>query len=306
MATYIYALVCPIANAVRYVGKTESPNRRLAAHISRARSGQTKNRTAHWIRKILDAGLSPGMEILEEVGADKDWRDVERRYIAGAAEFGWSLTNSTPGGDGIASLEDDPEAARRRVESWRQTMALPEVRERWMASQAEAHQREECRKAKAVSAKAAWSDPEKRARFMDGMAAPEGKTNRGSATKARYQDSRQLAQHSERMKKIWSTPERREEQRQRSIALHGNAEIRARRAVALKAAAERPETQARMSAAAKEINARPEVKAARSAAAKRMWQEPGFSERIFTEAARQKMSESAKRRWAAKRENSAP
>ena len=73
--TYIYALIDPRTGEVRYVGKADDPDLRLAQHIAAARKGEATYK-GRWIRKLLDLELKPSLEILEEVPI-QDWEEAD-------------------------------------------------------------------------------------------------------------------------------------------------------------------------------------------------------------------------------------
>lgn len=87
--TYIYALIDPISNEIRYVGKSISPNKRYYQHINPRGFTHKDN----WIRKLLSNSLKPVMKILEECN-DYNWEERERFWISSFD----NLTNSTEGG----------------------------------------------------------------------------------------------------------------------------------------------------------------------------------------------------------------
>lgn len=112
MATnYIYALVDPRTDAVRYIGKSIRPKERLANHLNE-RSNSWRN---HWLRKMRADGVRPVLRILEVVESD-DWQTAERRWIAHGRALGWRLTNCTSGGDGVPDLPPDVRA--RMAAAW--------------------------------------------------------------------------------------------------------------------------------------------------------------------------------------------
>lgn len=195
MPTYIYALHCPIADTVRYVGKSNNPRKRLKSHLSSAKTFAYRHHTSAWIRKLLAEGLLPEMRILEEVQEGRRWQDVEREWISKGAAMGWKLTNSTAGGEGLDYLCPLAAAAYR-------------------------------------------------------------------------------AKLSATQKVLWSTPERREEARQRSLATWADPDIRARRKISQELARSKPETKARFIAAGLEINSRPEVKLKRKKSLEEHWSVP--------------------------------
>lgn len=98
MTCYIYLLKDPDTDAIRYVGKTTDPARRLNAHIGHARAGK-KYHVCRWIKSLLDSGKLPIMEIVDEV-ADEEWESVERYYIS-ALRKSHDLTNISDGGNGV-------------------------------------------------------------------------------------------------------------------------------------------------------------------------------------------------------------
>ena len=105
---------------------------------------------------------------------------------------------------------------------------------------------------------------------------------------------------SKAMKLIWSTPERRNEARERIVKSWQDPDCRKRRIDALKRNGESPKFRQRMTAINKEIHSRPEVKAKHAEAIKATWADGrGDSRRaaLASEECHQKMSESAKARW---------
>lgn len=143
MAQYIYGLVCPLRDSIRYVGKTNNPRIRLRQHLSDAKRHKFQHHTARWLRVLLDAGLEPEMLVLAEVPNGQNWQTVERGIIALLRENGTALTNSTEGGDGLSFID----AAHRseisqRMSAGRVKACTPSVRE-----------------ALSLRAKAQWAQP---------------------------------------------------------------------------------------------------------------------------------------------------
>lgn len=96
---YIYALIDPRTDEVRYVGVTVNTTQRLADHI-KASAYETTHK-AHWIKQLLVLGLRPVMQILEQGIGHEASTEAERRWVAHYRAEGAALTNHTDGGDGV-------------------------------------------------------------------------------------------------------------------------------------------------------------------------------------------------------------
>lgn len=94
---YIYALIDPRNNQVRYIGKANNPEDRYKNHYNSARDKDTHKR--NWINNIRKDGLRPELLILDEVPID-NWQYWERFYISLYKTYGFNLVNYTDGGDG--------------------------------------------------------------------------------------------------------------------------------------------------------------------------------------------------------------
>lgn len=96
---YIYGLFDPRNMELRYIGKTKDLKDRLRNHLRLVNDTRCKDHHNYrWIRQLLDEGLEPSIEALEEVSVDS-WRDAEQTWIAECRKFGVRLTNMTKGGD---------------------------------------------------------------------------------------------------------------------------------------------------------------------------------------------------------------
>lgn len=96
LKTYIYALKDD-ENNVRYIGKSNDPNRRLLVyHIPQSKKKRTYKEC--WIFSLLKDGKRPILEILEEVTVN-NWSEKEKYYIKYYHELGCKLVNSTNGGE---------------------------------------------------------------------------------------------------------------------------------------------------------------------------------------------------------------
>lgn len=94
--TFIYALKDPGAGSIRYLGKSDFPERRLRHHLIYTKPHTHKN---HWIKSLLSRGESPELLILREVPL-AEWEEWEMRYIRAARGLGFQLTNGSDGGEG--------------------------------------------------------------------------------------------------------------------------------------------------------------------------------------------------------------
>lgn len=96
--TFIYGLINPEDDTVFYVGKTNSPQARLAAHLSLHSSDNNRHKK-NKIRKIKQRGFVPELKILEQCEMSA-WKDREKHWIAYGRANGWPLTNIVNGGEG--------------------------------------------------------------------------------------------------------------------------------------------------------------------------------------------------------------
>lgn len=97
MTTYIYTLADPRDGFVRYVGKTTNLNERYRCHVNPAKS--INDHRTNWLRSLRKSGLTPVMEVLEEIHSDDDsaWRDAERFWIESLRCLGCKLVNTQNG-----------------------------------------------------------------------------------------------------------------------------------------------------------------------------------------------------------------
>lgn len=193
--TFIYCLWCPIKRRIRYIGKTVNPDTRLYMHVYDAKVGKVDHYAARWIRKLLREGLKPRFRVLFRVPDGESWKDHECRTIKLCRETGRPVVNGTLGGEGTFL---NPEIESRRRESLKASFTPESLRRR------------------SESAKALWSDPEKRARIVAAQKAAaakpvhrarlakgvkrstEGEARRIAAVKAYFQNPRNKAAAAER------------------------------------------------------------------------------------------------------------
>src|SRR5689334_24486748 len=92
--TFIYVQKDKTTDEIRYVGKTDDPKRRLKGHNSQWK--RTKTHKDRWIAQLRAQGLSPIMQIIEEVPFEK-WEDRECYWIEYYRTIGCPLTNTSTG-----------------------------------------------------------------------------------------------------------------------------------------------------------------------------------------------------------------
>ena len=90
---YIYGLVCPISNRIRYVGKSVNPYERLKTHLNDARNSKLSKK-AQWINDLSKSNEKPSIVILAEV-YDENSEGAECDFIELFSEYSSDLTNST-------------------------------------------------------------------------------------------------------------------------------------------------------------------------------------------------------------------
>lgn len=95
---YIYGLVDPRNNKLKYVGKSKSPVDRFSAHILEAKKG-IKSYKNNWIKGLLNYDFLPLLIILDETDEEKA-NLLEKYWIKKSKEEGCTLVNMTDGGDG--------------------------------------------------------------------------------------------------------------------------------------------------------------------------------------------------------------
>jgi hypothetical protein len=95
MKTYIYTL--SDLEGIKYVGKSNHPEKRLKIHLKESRKKRT--RKEKWIYNLLQKGEIPKMEIIDCVN-QSEWSFFESYWIYQLKSWGFNLVNGTEGGEG--------------------------------------------------------------------------------------------------------------------------------------------------------------------------------------------------------------
>ena len=108
---YIYALIDPRDEMVRYVGKTIYPYRRLKEHIRESK--KYTNYKSKWILSLINIGMNPILKILK-ICPLSEFTFYESEYIKIYKSD--KLTNSDDSGSGIINRKREiiEEAAKKR------------------------------------------------------------------------------------------------------------------------------------------------------------------------------------------------
>lgn len=96
MKAYIYGLVDPRNQQLRYVGVTKAPERRRRAHRCLQ---HTADRRASWLKALRKQGLKAEWFVIEEVD-ESEWQEAERFWISYFRYIGAELFNHVDGGRG--------------------------------------------------------------------------------------------------------------------------------------------------------------------------------------------------------------
>ena len=120
MRTFIYALVDPTTDLIRYVGKSNTPEKRLKLHMAEARSGVRFSHRLNWLRFLINCHQIPKLIILEECDVER-WIDREKWWIRKYKSI-TKLVNSTDGGEGSEgykhSMERKNKISLSQLRSW--------------------------------------------------------------------------------------------------------------------------------------------------------------------------------------------
>jgi len=89
--TFIYILVCPIDGMVKYVGKSNNPDKRLRDHMLDFRCMDIHK--AMWVRNLKSQKMKPELIVIDEVNLF-DWKYWESFWCEYYKSLGFKLFNS--------------------------------------------------------------------------------------------------------------------------------------------------------------------------------------------------------------------
>ena len=101
---FLYKLVDPITEEIKYIGYTKRPKVRLWEHIRDAKRG-LKTYKCDWIRSLIIKNQKPIIEIISSFEYQDEVTKEEIRLIKELKESGYKLTNLTEGGDGQRGIK---------------------------------------------------------------------------------------------------------------------------------------------------------------------------------------------------------
>jgi hypothetical protein len=148
--TFIYVLIDPVSNDVRYVGKSNNPNRRLMVHCWHEMDCRATHKS-RWIAILKKNDMYPILYVIDS--CKEDWKVKEKYWVDYFLSKGAPLTNIASGGNGgpIAVGDDVREKMRianigkhhtedacQRISESRKGMKFPEIhKERLSAKKTE-------------------------------------------------------------------------------------------------------------------------------------------------------------------------
>lgn len=110
-SVYIYVLIDPRTDEVRYVGKTiQKLNERLKCHCNEKEKSHKNN----WIAELKKHKLKPIIKTIETCN-DEDWPEREKYWIGFYKDSGCKMTNSHVGGMGGHIVNDDVRNKLRNI-----------------------------------------------------------------------------------------------------------------------------------------------------------------------------------------------
>jgi hypothetical protein len=127
---FIYGLIDPRTDEIRYVGKANNLEQRFQSH----QYDKSSTRKARWIRSLAKKELTPKIMPLESTDKE-NWEEAEQWWIAYFRQMNCDLLNHTDGGEG---LKNPSKETREKISEIRKaTFQVPEYRawfDKWVQS----------------------------------------------------------------------------------------------------------------------------------------------------------------------------
>jgi hypothetical protein len=122
---YIYVLKDPKTLEIKYVGQTNNVDRRYRDHIRRSLKEDDEEYNTYksrWIRKIINLGLKPLVEVIDECQSYEESNEKENKWVAHFYESGSQLTNSHS-----TDVTEHSQETRKKISSSRKGKRLEEI-----------------------------------------------------------------------------------------------------------------------------------------------------------------------------------
>jgi group I intron endonuclease len=120
---YIYILIDPRDNQIRYVGKTNNPIGRMRSHMNYCY--KETNHKSYWLRQLADMEIEPILYVIEETTI-AEWEEREKFWIRYYKNEGCNLTNLSWGGQGNLGIEVSDETRNKMSEAARKKPPISE------------------------------------------------------------------------------------------------------------------------------------------------------------------------------------
>lgn len=166
---YIYVLIDPRNNRIRYVGQTARKlSDRYSEHCEKQR--QNNHRT-HWLELLRALNLKPIMQVIEECN-ESNWAEREIYWIAEHKRTGCDLVNDTLGGEGGSPMlgKKHTEETRRKQSAAALGRSISEEVKTIIGNKNRGKKRsQEVKQAQSINSKAYWSRVENREQVAESV-----------------------------------------------------------------------------------------------------------------------------------------
>lgn len=164
MKTYIYILIDPETNQVRYVGKTKNLKRRYNQHISEC--SKLKSYKNNWLLSLKNKNIKPEMFVIDETEKD-DWAFLEQWYIQLYRSWEYKLTNLTAGGEGVYGHSPSQETRKKMSRANKGRVVSEETKRKLSATITGRKLSDEAKRNISESAKRRGISPETQAKMIE-------------------------------------------------------------------------------------------------------------------------------------------